>query len=329
MSLWIKRDNGRGNQKIAGHTIILDANASEVREGTVSITTQDNPPSDFQKSVLFAAPMPDKDFVVILSDDSGSWHCFYKVVESSKTVNGFTIQGVWESSNTSPGIKTFDLHYYAFKPIKLEGYNELQNKITNPDNVPTENSENLVKSGGVWEAIKNASSVFVGTEAGWEAADHTKWDIAVLTDKHMILSVNRTSGESAEQANLDKVFDGTQAEWDALTDEQRNYYDHAMIKTNTYTTNPGTLIVAHDMTVATGDWVADTTYDGFGFKADISVAGVTAKHSPEVRFSFADANSGKFAGVADCADGKVTVYANAVPDADITVPVIICTLMEV
>ena len=63
-------------------------------------------------------------------------------------------------------------------------------------------------------------------------------------------------------------------------------------------------------------------------KIDVSVAGVTAKYSPEVRFSFADANSGKFAGVADCADGKVTVYANAVPAA-VTISVIICTLMSV
>jgi hypothetical protein len=83
------------------------------------------------------------------------------------------------------------------------------------------------------------------------------------------------------------------------------------------------------MTIATDDWEADDTYTGFGYKADISVAGATAKHSPDVRFSFADANSGIFAGVADCADGKVTVYVNAVPDADITIPVIICTLMEV
>ena len=320
MSLYIKRAGGQ-QQKIAGHTIILDANASEIRKGTFSISGN----GWHDTNIIFTDPMPDIDYIVIptVIQQGGEGDLATQWTITNKTTTGCTIS--YYSNLTG----TKQCEYVAFKLIPLIGYTELQNKVSNPDNAPTEGSENLVKSGGVWEAIKNASSVFVGTEAGWEAADHTKWDIAVLTDKHMILSVNRTSGESTEQANLDKVFDGTQAEWDALTDEQRDYYDHAMIKTNTYAANPGTLIVAHDMTVATGDWTADDTYTGFGYKADISVADVTAKHSPEVRFSFTDASSGMFAGIADCADGKVTIYANAVPADDVTIPVIICTLMEV
>ena len=321
MSVYIKRANGQ-KQKIAGHTILLDANVSEMRSGEVSFPAL-AVDSYSVIDIVFEDPMPDADYQVFLGDFTNMRE--YSIVERATTgCRAYLTRPTAYGAGIAGTVK-----YLVFKPIKLEGYTELQNRIMNPDNKPTEGSENLVKSGGVWEAIKNASSVFVGTEAGWEAADHTKWDIAVLTDKHMILSVNRVSGESAEQANLDKVFDGTQAEWDALTDEQRDYYDHAMIKTNTYTANPGTLIVAHDMVIAVADWEADGTYDGFGYKADISVAGATDKHSPEVRFSFADANSGMFAGVADCADGKVTVYANAVPADDVTIPVIICTLMEV
>lgn len=321
MSVFIKRANNQ-MQKIAGHTILLDANVSEMRSGEVSFPALAVDGYSVI-NIVFEDPMPDADYQVFLGDFTNIRE--YTIVNRETTgCRAYLTRPASYGAGTAGTVK-----YLVFKPIKLEGYTELQNRIMNPDNKPTEGSENLVKSGGVWEAIKNASSVFVGTEAGWEAADHTKWDIAVLTDKHMILSVNRVNGESAEQANLDKVFDGTQAEWDALTDEQRNYYDHAMIKTNTYTTNPGTLIVAHDMTVATDDWEADDTYTGFGFKADISVADVTDRYSPEVRFSFADANSGKFAGVADCADGKVTIYANAKPAVDIAIPVIICTLMEV
>lgn len=313
-------------QKIAGHTILLDANVSEIREGIINIPALDAG-SSITITVTFTDPMPDIDYIVIFDNTSGGSSVSANCSDLQRTVNGFifNVQNVDNSSAHTAGT----IHYHAFKLVKIEGYAELQNKVNNPDEVPTEGSQNLVKSGGVWEAIKNASSVFVGTEAEWEAADHTLWDIAVLTDKHMILSVNRTNGETAEQANLNKIFRGTQAEWDALPTATQDWYEEKQIIDDQYIAIPGTLIVAHDMTIATGDWVADDTYTGFGFKADISVAGVTAKHSPEVRFSFADANSGKFAGVADCANGKVTVYANAVPDADITIPVIICTLMEV
>lgn len=126
-----------------------------------------------------------------------------------------------------------------------------------------------------------------------------------------------------------RIWHGTQAEWEALTTAERNYYDQAEIIDDQYTAVPGTLIVAHDQVVAITDWQADTTYTGYGYKAEITVADVADKYSPDVRFSFAEASSGKFAGVADCAADKVIIYANAIPDADITIPVIICTLMEV
>lgn len=126
-----------------------------------------------------------------------------------------------------------------------------------------------------------------------------------------------------------RIWHGTQAEWEALTTAERDYYDQAEIIDDQYTAVPGTLIVAHDQVVAVADWQADTTYTGYDYKAEITVADVTDKYSPDVRFSFAEASSGKFAGVADCAADKVIIYANAIPDADITIPVIICTLMEV
>jgi hypothetical protein len=317
MSVFIKRANGQ-KQKIAGHTILLDANVSEMRSGEVSfpaLAVDGYSVID----IVFEDPMPDADYQVFLGDFTDMRE--YSIVERTTTgCRAYLTRPAAYGAGTAGTVK-----YLVFKPIKLEGYTELQNRIMNPDNKPTEGSENLVKSGGVWEAIKNASSVFVGTEAGWEAADHTKWDIAVLTDKHMILSVNRVSGESAEQANLNKVFDGTQAEWDALTDEQRDYYDHAMIKTNTYTANPGTLIVAHDMTVAVADWEADATYTDYDYKAEIDAPGVTSDFSPDVRFAYDEISSGIFGPIADTDTDKVIIYASEVPESAITIPVIICT----
>lgn len=126
-----------------------------------------------------------------------------------------------------------------------------------------------------------------------------------------------------------KIWHGTLAEWEALTPAERDYYDQAEVIDNQYTPVPGTLIVAHDRVVATTDWQADTTYAGYDYKAEITVADVTTRYSPDVRFNFTDTTSGKFAGIADCATDKVIIYANAIPDTDITIPAIICTLMEV
>ena len=216
--------------------------------------------------------------------------------------------------------------------VKIEGYTALQNKVNNPDEVPTENSENLVKSGGVYDFIKNASAVWKGTQAEWNAlpvADKQTYDLAVLTDAGYILAVDRTDGSSVETANLNKIWRGTQAEWDALTPAEKDEWEEAQIIDDQYIAVPGTLIVAHDKVVAVADWQADATYTGYGYKAEITVAGVTANYSPDVRFRFTDANSGHFAGIADCTADKVIIYANAVPSAAITIPVIICTLMEV
>lgn len=180
--------------------------------------------------------------------------------------------------------------------------------------------------------IKELRDVWKGTHADWEAlptADKETYDLAGLTDTGYILTVDRTDGTTVETANLNKIWRGTQAEWDALTPAEKDEWEEAQIVDNQYTAVPGTLIVAHDKLVEVAEWQADATYTDYDYKAEITVAGVTSDYSPDVRFGFDEAASGNFAGVADCDTDKVIIYANAVPDTDITIPVIICTLMEV
>jgi hypothetical protein len=92
-------------------------------------------------------------------------------------------------------------------------------------------------------------------------------------------------------------------------------------------TDDNSFITVKNATVAVADWVADSTYTGFGYKAEITVQGCTANHSPDVRFNFTDASSGNFAPVADTTTGKVIIYAAAVPAAAITIPAIILDLI--
>ena len=214
-------------QKIAGHTILLDANVSEVREGTVTVPTYSGEPKYHELQVTFSDPMPDTDYVVIWNVDNSSPHWAEKDIKiGSHTTTTFSFFiAINNDSGDSPAGTI--LRYYAFKPIKLDGYTALQNKVNSPDEVPTENSENLVKSGGVWEAIKNASAVWKGTKAAWEAlpaADKMQYDLAVLLDETLVKAVDREDGTETDVANLNKIVSLSKAEYDAMPSHDPDTY---------------------------------------------------------------------------------------------------------
>ncbi|MBO7731921.1 MAG: hypothetical protein J6S67_05195 [Methanobrevibacter sp.] len=327
MGMYKKIDNNT-LQKLAGYTVIADGSCAEIRQGTASVNTPDTGELHTWH-ITFTDPMPDADYEVLVyfGDESTSYgevdvRTVWRI--TNKTANGFDAS--YYSGFTGAGTKV--IHYTAFKLIPMEGYTELKNKVDNPDTTPTENSTNLCTSGGIYDFVKNASSIFVGTSTEWASATQTDYDIAVITDEHKILSIDKTAGTTDEQANLNKIFRGTLAEWEALSQAEKDYYDQAEIDDDQYMANVNQ-IVAHDKVVAVADWQADATYSGFSYKAEISMPGVTADYSPDVRFDFDDINSGLFAPVADAGTDKVIIYANAVPAAAVTIPVIICTLMSV
>lgn len=221
-------------QKIAGHTILLDANAAEIRQGTFTMSGMSIAGGNIPvtKDVTFSDPMPDTSYVVIIETESASYEpgAYTPYLISSKTVTGFHV-AMWFHEDAATEIRQ-TCRYTAWKPVKLDGYTALQNKVNSPDAVPTEDSLNLVTSGGVYEAIKNASAVWKGTKAAWEAlpaADKIKYDLAVLIDETLVKAVDREDGTETDVANLNKIFRGTQTQWDALTPAQKDYYDQAEI----------------------------------------------------------------------------------------------------
>ena len=117
--------------------------------------------------------------------------------------------------------------YTAWKPVKIEGYTALQNKINNPDETPTIDSMNLVTSDGVARAIENASAVWKGTRAEWNAlpaTDKVKYDLAVLLDQTLVKAIDRDTGDENDVADLTKVFTGTDASWSALSTAEKTSY---------------------------------------------------------------------------------------------------------
>lgn len=78
-----------------------------------------------------------------------------------------------------------------------------------------------------------------------------------------------------------------------------------------------------NVSVSKGDFVSDTTYQDFPYRASIALSGVIESTIPEVVLSVDDALSGNYAPVAESYNGGVYLYAGSPPDADITIPTII------
>ena len=80
----------------------------------------------------------------------------------------------------------------------------------------------------------------------------------------------------------------------------------------------------NNVSVGVAKFIADTTYEAFPFRAAVPLEGVLNTMIPEIIFSLTDATSGLFAPVAESYNGGVYLYASDLPEADVTVPVIIC-----
>ena len=179
VNIFHKTGSGTGTlQKVAGNTVILDATTSEKRDWTVSISCTAN--TYCTGAVTFDVPMPDTDYCVLIEtcDQQGAFERGWTI--TNKTVNGFTLQ----IYSTTAVTVTFT--GYAFKLITMDGYTELQNKVNNPDNEPTQNSNNLVKSGGVWEALRGAGTVFKGTKEEWEnltPTEQERYEVVCITNE--------------------------------------------------------------------------------------------------------------------------------------------------
>lgn len=230
MSLNIK-ENG-ALRRIAGSTVILDATASEIREGTWTNTEIDTATGDtrIEANITFDVPMPDTDYMVVFDKPvTGHGESYNYINVSTKSTTGFTFFVTYTGNLTHTPLG-LQIHWYAVRLVKLDGYTELQNKVNNPDSTPTENSTNLVTSGGVYDAIKNASSVFIGTSSEWESeVSKTDYQVAILTDKPNVNAVDSTTGDIEVVANKNLVFKGTLDEWEALTTAEKKIYDEALI----------------------------------------------------------------------------------------------------
>lgn len=78
-----------------------------------------------------------------------------------------------------------------------------------------------------------------------------------------------------------------------------------------------------NVSVSAVDFVSDTTYQDFPYRAGVALSGVIESMIPEIVLSVEDATSGNFAPVAESYNGGVYLYATSAPGSDITIPTII------
>ena len=88
---------------------------------------------------------------------------------------------------------------------------------------------------------------------------------------------------------------------------------------NTNTTNA--ILQFTNKTVAVSNWVSDTTYTYYPYKANITCTGVTTDHMPIVVLSTTDQESGHYIGAKTSAN-TVSIYATNVPSSTLTIPLI-------
>ena len=70
-------------------------------------------------------------------------------------------------------------------------------------------------------------------------------------------------------------------------------------------------IIDTNITIATTDWETDSTYSNYGYKADITIQGVTADMIADVYFNGTSAALGTLAPFCETSANTVTIYCSA------------------
>ena len=251
MSVNIKRNGAL--QKIADQTILFDADCAEVRTGTYSIECMSD--SGANATITFSTPMPDNDYIVIFKQESPAAG---EIGFRTCTTTGFNLFVLGGRYGTAAEAMTFTGTYYAFKLVELEGYSSIYSKVSSPDSTPTQNSTNLCESGGIYDAIKNASNVFIGTADEWDDEENkTDYQLAVITDNLNINTVDSTDGSTTIVANKNLVFKGTLDEWEDLSTAEKKTYDQALITNDMDTGEVVNAVTDGDMRAVTSNAVYD------------------------------------------------------------------------
>ena len=130
------------------------------------------------------------------------------------------------------------------------------------------------------------------------------------------ISVDTSMINAQVQATLTETQEQSAAVLRAITDELASLEAGTAVELKK--------LAFYNTTVSASAFIADTTYSDFPFRASVALTGVLESMIPDIMLALEDATSGNFSPVCECYNGGVYLYAASVPDADITIPTIIC-----
>lgn len=156
-----------------------------------------------------------------------------------------------------------------------------------------------------WDTTKNKAKIDGTAETGQ----------TVPAYQLMMWQYNGSTWESLGVCDYTELFDKVETE---ISGKQDTLVSGTSIKTinSTSLLGSGNIAITEPLTftnlsVATTDWVSDSTYNGYGYKAVLTCSGVTASMVADVYFSGASAVLGTLAPFCDTGSGTVTIYCSA------------------
>ena len=179
---------------------------------------------------------------------------------------------------------------------QLEGYVQSASSNANSASNSATNASNSASSASASANTATQKANEAKTSAGLANAD------AILAKSYAVGGTGTRPGED--------------------TDNAKYYKEQAMAGGGGGNSN---IIIFENITVATTSWVEDTTYEEFGYKAEIPCEGVTADFFSDVVFDVAEAVSGNYAPISLTGAGTVIIYAVEQPESAIVIPSIICS----
>ena len=184
--------------------------------------------------------------------------------------------------------------------VALTGdYDDLTDKPT----IPVVNNATLtITQGGTTKGTFTAnadSDVTIDLDAGG-SGDSASW--------------GNITGTLSDQTDLNNVLNDKQ---DALTAGT-----NIEITNNVISTTSTMLHKVLNTVVQVASFVSDDTYEGYLYRVDIPVTGITANHVPYVMLSITDSISANYSTFVESGDGYVSMWSKALPESAITIPVI-------
>lgn len=199
--------------------------------------------------------------------------------------------------------------------------------VTHKGNVITTNElEDLIKG---MDILPRSGGTMTGNLSmnGWKLSGiPDAEDTGDAVSKHYgdYAYLRRDGGEMTGRITglLPPLEDTEPARKKELSDIENNakeYTDEAKQESKSYT--DAARIIVHNVSVPASAFIADTTYENYGYRAEIALTGCLESMIPEVIFPVQDEVA--FAPVAESYNGGVYIYADGIPANGITIPTII------